>query len=80
MAAPKAPKPKGKGTPPTSAETSPSMANNTTKANAGELVPMNFKVDSEFRKDVRTFAAIHEMSMVDVIKEAFELLKQTKGS
>lgn len=79
MAAPKAPKPKGKGTPPT-VTTTPAMANNTTKPSTSELIPMNFKVEAEFKKDVRTFAAIHEMSMVDVIKEAFELLKQSKGS
>ena len=79
MATPKAPKPKGKGTPPTQID-APAMANNTTKPAAGELVTMNFKVDAEFKKDVRTFAAIHEMSMIDVIKESFELLKKTKGS
>lgn len=48
---------------------------NTTRPQAGDLVPMNFKVAPELKQDIKLFAATHNMSMVDVIKEGFALLK-----
>ncbi len=71
---------KGKGTPPASNAAAHVVGNNTTKPEAGELVPMNFKVDSELKKDFKMFAAMHDMSMVDLLKEAFALYKEHKGS
>ncbi|GIU52182.1 hypothetical protein TUM4438_44220 [Shewanella sairae] len=56
------------------------VGNNTSKPSNSELVPLNFKVDAEFKRDIKSFAASHDMSMVDVIKMAFEEYKKTKGS
>lgn len=71
-------KPSTKGAPPKPAE-SPVVGNNTTKADAGELVPLNFKTDPEFRRELKSFAAEHDMSMVAVIKEAFAMYSKSKG-
>jgi hypothetical protein len=74
-------KPNPKGNPPSlnTNQTGSTMGNNTTKPEAGELVAINLKVSPELRVDLKTFAAIHSMSMTDVLKEGFELLKKTKG-
>jgi hypothetical protein len=40
-----------------------------------ELVAMNFKVDKTFRREFRTYASDHDMSMVDLLKKAFEEYK-----
>lgn len=74
-------KPNPKGNPPSFIDNeSPVMGNNTSKPDTSELVAINFKVLPEFRVDVKTFAAMHSMSMTDVFKEGFELLKKTKGT
>lgn len=39
---------------------------------------LNFKPGPEFRREYQMFAAAHGMSMVDMLKESFELLKQAK--
>lgn len=67
-----------KGAPPAAAAPTSGKAN-TEKAGSGDLVPLNFKVDSEFHQDFKLFATMHKMSMVGVLKEAFELLKKEKG-
>lgn len=79
MAAPKAKKPSAKGTPPTPATPSPVVGNNTTKPEAGELVPLNFKTDPEFRKEFKSFAVMHDMSMVELLRASFAFYKQHKG-
>jgi hypothetical protein len=43
------------------------------------LVTANFKVDAQFKHEVRMFAAMHKMSMVDVFRQGFALLKASKG-
>ncbi|MCO7217106.1 hypothetical protein [Halomonas sp. OfavH-34-E] len=80
MAAPskKPSKPTGKGLPPTPAQ-SHVVGNNTTKPEAGELVSLNFKTDSEFKRELKSFAAEHDMTMVGVLKEAFAMYKASKG-
>ncbi len=79
MAAPsKKPKPTSKGLPPKPAD-SHVVGNNTTKPEAGELVSLNFKTDSEFKRELKSFAAAHDMSMVDVLKASFAMYKANKG-
>ncbi|MCG7551597.1 hypothetical protein [Pseudoalteromonas sp. Of7M-16] len=78
MAHPSSPRPK-KGSPPRSSEDSGVVGNNTEKPASSELVPMNFKVESEFKRDFKTFAVGHDMTMVDVLRAAFELYKRQKG-
>ena len=44
------------------------------------LTPLNFKVPHEFHRDFKTFAAQHSKKMVEVLQEAFALLKEKYGS
>jgi len=43
------------------------------------LRPLNFKVPQEFHRDFKTFAAQHSKKMVEVLQEAFALLKEKYG-
>ncbi len=72
-------KPSRLGKAPTVAESTNTVGNNTQKPGNSELVPLNFKVDAEFKRNLKSFAAGHDMSMVDVVKEAFELYRTHKG-
>jgi hypothetical protein len=49
------------------------------KAEITVLTPLNFKVPPEFHRDFKTFAAQHSKKMVEVLQEAFALLKQANG-
>ena len=69
----------GKGTPPQVNTHNGVVGNNIKKAAAGELVPLNFKIDAELKKEFKTFATAHDLSMVDLLKNAFELYKEKKG-
>lgn len=72
-------KPNRLGKAPKSLEGS-TVGNNTAKVGNYDLVPLNFKVDAEFKRDLKSFAASHDMSMVDVMKLAFEDYKKNKGA
>lgn len=67
---PKIPK-AGKGTPPNDVST------NLVKPNDGQLVPLHFAVPIEFRREYKTFAAEHDISMVQLLQRSFELYKQS---
>ncbi len=77
---PKKPGKKGKniGDPP-SLDDTPGSGENLAKPEPSDLVPMNFKVDAEFRKSYRTMAAMHDVTMTDILKESFELYRKQKG-
>lgn len=60
-----------KGLPPTSSEAS----KNLTKPSNAELKPMNFKVENEFHKEFKGYAVDNDMSMVELLKEAFNYYK-----
>lgn len=64
---------------PPTAEESSASAGNLEKPEPSELVPMNFKVSAEFRKQYRTLAAMNDVSMTDILKESFDLYRQHKG-
>ena len=49
------------------------------QAGPGDLVTANFKVDAKFKQDLKIFAAMHKMSMVDVLRQGFVLLKAAKA-
>jgi len=68
-----------KGEAPKAAEDTHVVGNNTDKPSAGEMVPLNFKTDAEFKKAFKTFAVGHDMTMVDLLKESFEFYKEHKG-
>lgn len=72
-------KPSSKGLPPTPTETSHVVGNATSKPEAGEQVPCNFRVSPEFRRRLKSFAAGHDKSMVDVFTEAVEEYIEKRG-
>lgn len=49
------------------------------KSDITVLTPLNFKVPAEFHRDFKTFAAQHSKKMVEVLQEAFALLKESNG-
>ena len=72
-------KPSKKGAPPASKGTPPKASkNNLAKPAQGDLVPINFKVDGEFAKDFKVFAAMHDMKLVELFKKSFEHYKQSQ--
>ena len=64
-------KPSRKGTPPPEFEAS----TNLTRTPNEDLRPLNFKVKASFKREFKTYATANDMSMVDTLKEAFDLLK-----
>ena len=44
----------------------------------GEFIGLNFKVESEFRKEFKIFAAEKGLSMVDLLKESFTQYKESQ--
>lgn len=72
-------KPGGKGLPPAPVETHV-VGNHTSKVEAGTKIPCNFRVDAEFKKDLKVFAAAHDMDMVEVFEEAVREYMNRKGS
>jgi len=53
-------------------------AGHTYQAAPADLVTANFKVDAQFKQDLKMFATMHKMSMVDVLRQGFALLKASK--
>ncbi len=50
---------------------------NTIKAEKGKVVDLNFKVEPEFKRDFKIYAANHDMSQKQVLEIAFKLLKES---
>lgn len=73
-------KPSTKGTPPQlDAAQLASSKTPADRAAGGDAVIMNFSVPNEFRREFKTVAVTLDMSMVGVLREAFELFKREKG-
>ncbi|MCG8695108.1 MAG: hypothetical protein MI806_28195 [Minwuiales bacterium] len=66
------PKPNRKGPPP-SAET---VLHNLAQLPSSGLKPLNFRVSPEFHREFKTFAATQGRSMVEVLHEAFDLVRE----
>jgi hypothetical protein len=43
------------------------------------MKPLNFKVSPEFHREFKAYAAVHGVSMLDLLKEGFALVKQRRG-
>ncbi len=54
----------------------PKTIGNLDKPEPTGLTPMNFKVREDFHREFKLFAVQRGMSMVDVLHEAFRLLKE----
>jgi hypothetical protein len=50
------------------------------RSEVASLTPLNFKVPHEFHREFKTFAAQQGKKMVEVLQEAFALLKGKYGS
>ncbi len=61
-----------KGAPPP--EQKPSQ--NLTKAQSGLPVPLNFKVSPEFHREFKTYAAQHDISMLELLERCFKSYKE----
>ena len=55
------------------------VVHNLKKPQVGDLKPLNFKVDPEFHRQFKSFAASHGISMVDLLREGFYLVKEHRG-
>jgi len=64
-----------KGLPPAPAQ----VVHNLDRTEAGTLKPLNFKVSPEFHREFKAYAAVHGVSMLDILKEGFALVKQRRG-
>ena len=49
-----------------------------TLSQTGELIGLNFKIEPEFRREFKTYAAERNLSMVDLLKESFALHKDSQ--
>lgn len=65
-------KPGPKGLPPEPNQPSHVVGNAASKPEAGSQVPCNFRVSPEFRRRLKSFAAAHDVSMVDIFTEAVD--------
>jgi hypothetical protein len=65
----------GKGQPPAPAQ----VVHNLDRAEAAAMKPLNFKVSPEFHREFKAYAAVHGVSMLDILKEGFALVKQRRG-
>jgi len=65
-----------KGKPPSKAQT----LDNLSRPETGELKPLNFKVAAEFHRAFKTFAAAHDLSMVQLLREGFDLVKAKRDA
>ena len=63
-----------KGSPPM--ENKPSQ--DLTKKDIGQLVGLNFKVSSEFRKDFKGYALDHDLTMNELLKKCFSVYKESQ--
>jgi hypothetical protein len=50
------------------------------EGSAAPLTLMNFRVSEAFHREFKTYAAQHGMSMVDLLRESFEVFRTHRGS
>ena len=55
------------------------VVHNLKKPESGDLKPLNFKVDPEFHRQFKSYAASHGISMLELLHEAFALVKEHRG-
>jgi hypothetical protein len=79
---PKKPAANSKGAPPASPTAAEAKNTHgfTDKADNAQMVAVNYSVTEEFRREYKLFAAMHGMTMTEVLKESFELIKKAKST
>jgi hypothetical protein len=65
-----------KGTPPPAT----AIVGNLDKAEPARLTPLNFKVPAEFRREFKTYAAQHDMSLSRLLQQSFHWFKKNNGN
>ena len=53
-------------------------SNNLSKGSSEDFVGLNFKVEAEFRREFKTFAAEHDLKMNDLLKRSFRLFQESQ--
>jgi len=53
---------------------------NLEKSDPNALKPLNFKVPADFHREFKTYAAARSISMVDLLRRGFDLVKKEYGS
>jgi hypothetical protein len=69
------PKRSKKGTPPPIEQT----VGNLEKPEPTSLKPLNFKVPAAFHREFKSYAVQHGMSMLDLLREGFQAVKERRG-
>jgi hypothetical protein len=64
-----------KGAPPPPVQT----IGNLDKSEPNNLQPLNFKVPPDFKREFKSYAAQHDVSMSQLLQEAFQVLKAQRG-
>jgi hypothetical protein len=54
------------------------MAETKKRAAAADTETLNFRVESAFKKEFKGYAASHGVTMVELLKEGFELSKRKR--
>lgn len=72
-------KPSAKGAPPASPSEVLSSTTPVGKASSAKLVPLNFSVAPDFKKELKLLSANYDKPMTVILKEAVELWKQANG-
>ncbi len=67
---------KKKGAPPPLTDT----VDNLGRSDPNDLVALNFKVDSEFKREFKTYASNRGVSMLKLLKAGFALYKERNGA
>lgn len=73
----KAPLLKSKKGPPPKPQPAPA---NLDKPDLAHFKPLNFKVPGDFHREFKTFAAAHGKSMLELLREGFDLVKKQWGA
>jgi hypothetical protein len=69
------PKRSKKGPPPSIEQT----VGNLEKPEPSSLKPLNFKVPAAFHREFKSYAVQHGISMLDLLREGFEAVKERRG-
>jgi hypothetical protein len=52
---------------------------NLEKPEPASLKPLNFKVPAAFHREFKSYAVQHGMSMLDLLREGFQAVKEQRG-
>ena len=77
MAATKVPAPKKKREAPPQIEQTPQ---NLEKTPPLEAETLNFKVTADFKREYKGYAVSHDMTMIELLQQSFQLYKDRHGS